>query len=135
MCEIFLNGWMGFTNTLEDAETPEPVHVSQVSDSERPANVVSKSRKHSIFTHFPKDRTCEVCLRTKITKSPCRRRIGEGVHRAEKFGNLSTADQQVLNEEMNRETIIDTLSWYNILPFSGFSLIRSKNLIETEKNS
>ena len=32
--------------------------------------------KHSVKTHFPKDRNCEICQRTKITRAPCRRRIG-----------------------------------------------------------
>ena len=58
-----------------------------------------KLRKHSIYTHFPKDRNFEVCLRTKMTRSPCRRRTGEVVPRAEKFGDLTTADHKVLNEE------------------------------------
>ena len=25
--------------------------------------------KHSIYTHFPKDRNCEICKRTKITRA------------------------------------------------------------------
>ena len=50
-----------------------------------------------MFTHFPKDRSCEVCKRTKITRTPCRRRAGEAVPRAEKFGDLFTADHKVLN--------------------------------------
>ena len=89
-----------FTDSLEDTETPVLAHVSQDTDSERPAKVASRTRRHSIFTHFPKDRNCEVCMWTKITKAPCRRRTGEAVPRAEKkFGDLITADQKVLNEE------------------------------------
>ena len=75
-----------------------PAHISQDSDSERPTKVVSKSRKHSIETH-PKDRNCEVCLRYKLTMAPCRRRTGEALPRAEKFGDWKTADHKVLNEE------------------------------------
>ena len=30
----------------------------------------------SIYTNFPKDRNCDVCLRTKITKASCRRCTG-----------------------------------------------------------
>ena len=51
-----------------------------------------KIRRHTIFTHFPKDRNCEVCMRTKITKAPCRRRTGEAEPQAEKFCDLITAD-------------------------------------------
>ena len=54
--------------------------------------------KHSVYTQFPKDRNCEICKRTKITRAPCRRRIGGAVHRAENFGDLITADHKVLSE-------------------------------------
>ena len=54
--------------------------------------------KRSVFTHFPKDRNCEICKRTKITRAPCRRRNGEAVPRAEKFGDLITADHKVLSD-------------------------------------
>ena len=54
--------------------------------------------KHSVYTHFPKDRKCEMCQRTKITRAPCRRRIGGAVLRAENFGDLITADHKVLSE-------------------------------------
>ena len=77
----------------------ESAHISQDSDSERPTKVASTSRKQSICTHFPKDRNCDICLRTKITKALCRRRTGEAVRRAEKFGDLKTADHKVLHEE------------------------------------
>ena len=50
--------------------------------------------KHSVYTHFPKDRICEICKRTKITRAPCRRRNGEAVLRAENFGDLITADHK-----------------------------------------
>ena len=91
-----------FADYLEDTEVQAPAHMSQDSDSERPTKVVSKSRKHSIRTHFPKDRNCEVCLRTKMTRAPCRRRTGrtgEALLRAGKFGDFITADHKVLNED------------------------------------
>ena len=52
--------------------------------------------KHNV--HFPKDRNCEICKRTKITRAPCRRRNGEAVPRAVNFGDLITADHKVLSE-------------------------------------
>ena len=51
-----------------------------------------------MFTQFPKDRKWNVCLRSKITKPSCRRRPGEALLRAEKFGDLMTADHKVLSE-------------------------------------
>ena len=54
--------------------------------------------KHNVHTHFPKDRNCEICKRTKITRAPCRRRNGEAVPRAVNFGVLITADHKVLSD-------------------------------------
>ena len=61
------------------------------------------SREHkwyrvSTFTHIPKDRNCDICLRTKITRSSCRRRAGTIVPRAENFGDSITADHKILSE-------------------------------------
>ena len=53
---------------------------------------------HSVETHFPQDRNCKICQRTKITRALCRRRIGGAVPRAEFFGDLITADHKVLSE-------------------------------------
>ena len=69
-----------------------------IADSERSTKVAS--RKHIIFfIHFLKDRNCDVCLRTKITKASCTRRTGEASPRAEKFGDMITADHKVLNKK------------------------------------
>ena len=57
--------------------------------------------KHNVHTHFPKDRNCEICKRTKITRAPCRRRNGGAVPRAESFGDLITADHKVLSENLS----------------------------------
>ena len=54
--------------------------------------------KHNVHTHFPKDRNCEICKRTKITRAPCRRRNGEAVPRADNFGDLITADHKVVSD-------------------------------------
>ena len=86
-----------FTDNLEDTEVPALAHTSQDSDSERPTKVTT--RNHGICTHFPKDRKCEICKRSKITRAPCKKYTGEAVPRAEKFGDLITADHKVLNEE------------------------------------
>ena len=51
-----------------------------------------------MYTHFPKDRNCEICKRTKITRAPCTRRNGEAVPRAVNFGDLITADHKVLSD-------------------------------------
>ena len=63
-------------------------------------NVLQKWHPGSIVLKLTstKNRNCKVCLRTKITLAPCRRRNGETVHRAEKFGVLIAADREVLIE-------------------------------------
>ena len=53
---------------------------------------------HSVKTHFPEDRNCEICRRTKITRAPCGRRIGRVILRAENFGDLLPANHKVLSE-------------------------------------
>ena len=87
-----------FRHGLVDESVPEHRDASNSShelSSEPRAKVVSG--KHSIFTHFPKDRNCDICLRTKITRASCRKCTGTVVHRAENFGDLTTADHKVLN--------------------------------------
>ena len=59
--------------------------------------------KHSVYTHFPEDRHCEICKRTKITRAPCRRRNGAAVPRAENFGDLITADHKVLSDNCDSQ--------------------------------
>ena len=76
---------------------------SHASSSHEPSSEPTPTRsedlgKHSVYTHFRKDRNCEICQRTKITTAPCRRRNGEAVPRAENFGDLIAADHKVLSE-------------------------------------
>ena len=85
-----------------DDRVPERRH-SHASSSHEPSSESTPTRsvhlgKHSVYTHFPKDRNCEICKRTKITRAPCRRRNGEAVPRAVNFGDLITADHKVLSE-------------------------------------
>ena len=82
--------------------------------------------KHSVYTHFSKDRNCEICQRTKITRAPCRRRNGGAVPRAENFGDLITADHKVLSEMCESRTIIGMQSWCRTWSHNGSSRIRAK---------
>ena len=58
-----------------------------------------RSGTHSVFTHFPKDPNCEICLKTKIFRASCRRRANAVMPRAENVGDLIAADHKVLCEE------------------------------------
>ena len=84
-----------FTENLADESVPAH-RDAPASSSRESASVVSG--KHSIYTHFPKDRNCDICMRTEITRAPCRRRIGGAVPCAENFSDLTTADHKVLSE-------------------------------------
>ena len=91
-----------FRENLVDERVPEhrDSHASsshEVSLEPTPTRSVDLG-KQMFKTHFPKDRICEICQRTRITRAPCRRRIGGAVPRAENFGDLITADHKVLSE-------------------------------------
>ena len=95
-----------FRENLVDDEIPLQGGSHASSSHEVSLEPTAKRRedlgKHSVYTHFPEDRNCEICKRTKITRSPCRRRNGEAVPRAVNFGDLITADHKVLSD--NRES-------------------------------
>ena len=94
-----------FRENLVDDEIPLQGGSHASSSHEASLEPIFKRRedlcKHSVYTHFPKDRNCEICKMTKIPRAPCRRRNGEAVHRAEKF-------------VANLETITDMQSWCRI---------------------
>ena len=91
-----------FSENLVDDEIPLQGGSHASSSHEDSFELTTKRRedlgKHSVQTHFPKDRNCEICKRTKITRAPCRRRSGGAVLRAENFGDLITSDHKVLSE-------------------------------------
>ena len=91
-----------FRENLVDDEIPVPGDSHASSSHEVSLEPTFQRRedlcKHSVYTHFPKDRNCKICKRTKITRAPCRRRIGEAVPRAANFGDMITADHKVLSE-------------------------------------
>ena len=91
-----------FRENLVDDEIPLKGGSHASSSHEASSEPIFKRRedlgKHSVYTHFLKDRNCEICKRTKITTAPCRRRNGEAVPRAVNFGDLITADHKVLSD-------------------------------------
>ena len=76
-----------FRENLVDERVPEH-RDSHARSSHEPSLDSTPARsadlgKHSVYTHFPKDRNCEICQRSKITRAPCGRRIGRVVLLAE----------------------------------------------------
>ena len=76
-----------FRENLVDDEIPQHGDSHASSSHEVSLEPTIKRRedlgKHSVETHFPKDRNCEICQRTKVTRAPCRRRFRGAVLRAE----------------------------------------------------
>ena len=96
-----------FRENLVDDRVPER-RDSRASSSHEPSLESTFKRredlcKHSVYTHFHKDRNCEICKWTKITRAPCRRRNGEAVPRAGNFGDLITADHKVLSDNFESQ--------------------------------
>ena len=89
-----------FREILVDDQVPEHRDSHASSSHELSLEPVRSAdlSKHSVYSHFPEDRHCEICKRTNITIAPCRRRNGGAVPRAENFGDLITADHKVLSE-------------------------------------
>ena len=61
--------WLqGFKHGLVDESVPEHRDTSSSSHQlplEPRAKVEPASGEHSVYTHFPKDGNCDICLRTK----------------------------------------------------------------------
>ena len=124
-CHSEILEWLQeFRENLVDERVPEH-RDSHASSSHEPSLEPARSvdlGKHSVKTHFPKDRNCEICQRIKITRAPWRRRTGRVVPRAENFGDL----QQITKfsvKVVNLETIIDMQSWCKTWPLNGSSRI------------
>ena len=102
-CDSEIPEWLQeFRKILVDDEIPLQGGSHASSSYEVSLEPTTKRRedlgKHNVYTHFPKDRNCEICKRTKITRAPCRRRNGDAVPRAANFGDLITADHKVLSD-------------------------------------
>ena len=67
-----------FRENLVDDEIPERGDSHASSSHEVSLEPMFKRRvdldKHSVFSHFSKDRNCKVCKSTNITRTPCRKR-------------------------------------------------------------
>ena len=64
-----------FRENLVDDEIPLQGGSHASSSHEASLEPTTKRRedlgKHSVYTRCPKDRNCEICQRTKITRAPC----------------------------------------------------------------
>ena len=124
-----------FSEILVDEEIPLQGGSHASSSHEASLEPTTKRRedlgKHNVYTHFPKDRNCEICKRTKITRAPCRRRKGEAVPRAVNFGDLITADHKVLSDNCeSRNNHRYAVVVHRIWPPNRSSRIRAKTRLQ-----
>ena len=84
-----------FRENLVDDEVPERRDSHASSSHEVSLETTSKRRedlgKHSVYTHFTKDRNCEICQRAEDA-------LVEPYLVQKNFGDLITADHKVLSE-------------------------------------
>ena len=102
-CDSEIPEWLQeFKENLVDDEIPLQGGSHTSFSHELSLEPTTKRRedlgKHSVYTHFPKDRNIEIFKRTKITRAPCRRRNCEAIPRATNFGYLITANHKVLSD-------------------------------------
>ena len=92
-----------FTENLVDDRVPEQ-RDSHASSSHEPSLKPTPTRsvdlgKHSVYTHFPKDRNCEISVRGPKSQG---RRAEDALAKPylvlKKFGDLITADHKVLRD-------------------------------------
>ena len=130
-----------FSENLVDHEIPVQGVFHASSSHEVSLEPTTKRRedlgKPSVCTHFPKDRNCEICKRTKITRAPCRTRSGEAVPRAANFGDLTTADHKVQSDNCESRNnhryavVVQDLS-HSMDP--GVSVQKKKTSQETQRS-
>ena len=99
VCEIFLNGWR-ISQTIwrtQNCLCPHTFLKTQIRNIQRKWY---QYQGNIVFTlTSQKTDIAKYCSSSDITRAPCRSRNGETVPRAEKFGDLITADHKLLNEE------------------------------------
>ena len=113
------------------ASNEAPARISREPLHQEPPTIVVLV-KHSIYTHFPNDRNCEVCKRTKVTRALAENAL---VIKYFEQKSLVTAQQQITKLSL-RVVNLDTftsLQWYKISPLNGLNLIRAKTKKEFTK--
>ena len=83
--------------------------------------------KHSVYTHFPKDRNCEICQRTKITRAPVQKTQWRSRTSCRKFLVIWLQEITMFSVKVvSLETIIDMQSWCRTWHPDGSRRIRAK---------
>ncbi len=66
------------------------------------SRLACKTCEHNIWTHFPKDPSCEVCRSCKTARAHCRSKVTgacDALPEPTAFADALTADHAILNED------------------------------------
>ena len=95
------------TTSQEAGGNPLRIARGDPSQSETEAENVGQNKaaknKHNLFTHFPKDPKCQICIESKTQRTQCRRQkkkdFEEGnLSQAAKFADKLTVDHAIIGE-------------------------------------
>ena len=90
----------------------------------------------AFFAHFPKAPKFRSTQKNQDHKGSCRKRTGNQVLKADKFGDLITRDHKCSMKIVNLETITGVQSWYRIWSLNGCNHIRAKlKFLRSRNNS
>ena len=97
VCEIFQIVWRSSQIIYKTQKCMHPHTCLGTQIRNVPRNWCQKQGSAVFILTSLMTKKCEVCKRTKMTRSLCRRRTGGALLRAEKFGDFRTADHKALN--------------------------------------
>jgi len=84
-------------------ELPEKVPKKVLKNKKRKEKVTTCGKcAHNIFTHFPKDKHCDICNASKIQNAACKTKADpalDSLPEPEAFGDALTADHAIINED------------------------------------
>ena len=127
-----------FRENLVDERVPEH-RDSHASFSHEPSLEPVRSvdlGKHSVYNHFPKDRNCEICQRTKSQGLRAEDVLAESYIVQKILVIWSQPITKFSVKDVNLETIIDTQSWCKTWLPNGCSRIRAKlKLLRKQKRA
>ena len=95
--------------------------------------------KHSVYTHFSKDRSCEMCQRTQNHKGPVQKTHWQSRTSCGKFWRFDYSRSQLQQitkfsvKVVNLETITDMQSWCKTWPPNGSSRTRAKQKLPRKR--
>ena len=136
--EEFTDNMMHTRSTSSGSNIRDPTEPP----SPHPLPAKGSKGKHNLFTHCPGDPNCEIRKHTKVTRAACRRNSQSHISFATKFGDIKTADHNVVKEEgelRNHQSYANCCpQWISKLPMQNKTITRngqkSRKSFDLEEN-